>query len=126
MKTGFLRLLGVILISVLPMQAVHADVAPSGGAVAVLSLVALIALGIFLALGGLCTINNGSIGSYVFLILGIVSIIVAIIIIVPSSKNRKKQNEINASEVTQLNNLIASKISEIDHYHNLVSQCGFR
>lgn len=49
MKTGFLRLLGVILISVLPMQAVHADVAPSGGAVAALSLVALIALGVFVA-----------------------------------------------------------------------------
>ena len=84
--------------------------------------IALLGLGIFLILSGMCSDSQGSTGPYIMLILGILIIITAIIIIVPSSKNRKKHNEINDAEVSQLNNLIASKKSEIDHLHDLVSQ----
>lgn len=45
MKTTFLQLAGVTLVSVLPKQGVPADVAPPPGAVAVLSLGVLLGLG---------------------------------------------------------------------------------
>ena len=50
MKTTILQLVGVIPVSVLLRQGVPADVAPPPGAIAVLSLGVLLALGLFVVL----------------------------------------------------------------------------
>jgi hypothetical protein len=50
MKTTFLPLMGAILITMLPKPGVPADVAPPPGAIAVLSLGVLLALGLFVVL----------------------------------------------------------------------------
>lgn len=50
MNTTFLQLVGAMLIAALPKSGVPADVAPPPGAIAVISLGVLLALGLFVAL----------------------------------------------------------------------------
>jgi hypothetical protein len=104
------------------LQAQQAEILNSHGEdVIMIFLVVGIGIGILMLLVNLCNIFAFSDNSFGMALGGIVTILISAIVLAPINQHRNERNKINDAEIKRLGDLIASKISQLEQFHNFVS-----